>query len=106
MLIQNQVVSSIPEIPAEYSVQIYERLNQEFVRDIVLFGSRAKGNFHDGSDIDICLFGTFSNQELWQLSDAVDDLELPWKTDIVGFHLLNSPSLQEHILRVGLLLVL
>jgi len=89
--LQNPVIQSISGIPQEYTIQMYDKLKKENVIDIVLFGSRAKGNFHDGSDIDICLFGNISTQEIWNLSDAVDDLELPWKTDIVAYHLLNSP---------------
>ena len=45
------------------------------VEKVILYGSRAKGNFKNGSDIDITLFGNQLNQQiLFQLIDKIDDL--------------------------------
>jgi predicted nucleotidyltransferase len=70
----------------------------------VLYGSRAKGNFKPGSDIDLTLFGTdLSHELLLDLLVELDDLLLPWMIDLSLFASLNHPALQEHITRVGVL---
>ena len=68
----------------------------------VLYGSRAKGNFKPGSDIDLTLFGTdLTHELLLDLLVELDDLLLPWMIDLSLFASLNHPALQEHINRVG-----
>lgn len=68
----------------------------------VLYGSRAKGNFRDGSDIDLCLIApTLSLAEQLQIETELDDLLLPYKIDLSRFHVLDNPALIEHIQRVG-----
>jgi len=70
----------------------------------VLYGSRAKGNFKPGSDIDLTLFGSdLSHELLLDLLVELDDLLLPWMIDLSLFASLNHPALQEHITRVGVL---
>ena len=67
-----------------------------------LYGSRAKGNFTPGSDIDLTLFGTdLTHELLLDLLVELDDLLLPWMIDLSLFASLNHPALQEHINRVG-----
>ena len=45
------------------------------IEKAVLFGSRAKGNFRPGSDIDLSLYGeTISSKELGEISSELDDL--------------------------------
>jgi len=101
-LINQTVTNEICGIPNLYTAMILNALQADFVEQVVVFGSRAKGNFNEGSDIDLCIFGNFSIPQLWQLEGRIDDLELPWKTDLVGFHLLQSEALKEHIIRVGI----
>ena len=96
------VSADIEGIPKAYTQRIIRALEANFEEHIVIFGSRAKGNFYDGSDIDICLFGNFTLAQLWELEGNIDRLELPWKIDLLGFHLLNSEELKEHIMRVGI----
>ena len=68
----------------------------------VLYGSRAKGNFKPGSDIDLTLYGAgLTDALLLDLLVELDDLLLPWMIDLSLFASLNHPALQEHIERVG-----
>jgi uncharacterized protein len=72
------------------------------IEQAVLYGSRAKGNFKPGSDIDLTLYGADLNHELLlDLLVELDDLLLPWMIDLSLFTSLNHPALQEHIARVG-----
>ncbi len=72
------------------------------IEEAIIYGSRAKGNFRQGSDIDITLKGKNLKDEIrskvWL---DIDDLNTPYLFDISVFHLLNSGSLTEHINRVG-----
>ncbi len=69
---------------------------------ITLYGSRAKGNWRLGSDIDLCIDGAdLSLQELDEIDVRIDDLLLPWKVDITVLQQVDNPDLIEHIERVG-----
>lgn len=67
-----------------------------------VYGSRAKGNFRPGSDLDLTLEGpnlTFG--DLTRISMALDDLMLPWKIDLSLLSHIDNPDLLAHIARVG-----
>ena len=74
------------------------------VDKIVLFGSRAKGNYRDGSDIDLCLFGDLALTNIYQINNALDELMLPYKIDIIIYKNMTNQALIEHIERVGIVL--
>ncbi len=66
-----------------------------------LYGSRAKGNFKPGSDIDMVLKGPELNLKLLnKISIDLDDLLLPYTFDLSLYHQINNPDLIEHIKRV------
>jgi predicted nucleotidyltransferase len=68
----------------------------------VLYGSRAKGTFRPGSDIDLTLEGEgIRPDEMAKIEQALDDLLLPYKFDVSLFHQLTHPGLADHIRRVG-----
>lgn len=71
------------------------------VTGAILFGSRAKGNFRNGSDIDLALQGPIDFSELAKIAWELDDLLLPWEIDLLQFDNLTNPELREHIARVG-----
>ncbi|HPE19030.1 MAG TPA: nucleotidyltransferase domain-containing protein [Tenuifilaceae bacterium] len=73
-----------------------------FVEKVVIYGSRAKGNFEEGSDIDITLIGENITQNyLNKISLKLDDLLLPYKFDISVFNQISNPNLVDHIQRIG-----
>ncbi len=73
------------------------------IEKAVLYGSRAKGNFKAGSDIDLSLFGAGLTQKSCMIiAEALDDLLLPHSIDLSVYALLNHPNLEAHIERVGL----
>jgi len=72
------------------------------IQSAVLYGSRAKGNFKQGSDIDLSLMGDkLTNTHLADITDQLDDLLLPYTIDLSIFATLDHPDLREHIQRVG-----
>lgn len=69
---------------------------------VILYGSRAKGTYRMGSDIDITLVGnTLSKTDLNNIDNEIDDLLLPYFFDISLFHQLSNMDLVKHIERVG-----
>ena len=72
------------------------------IEKALLYGSRAKGNYRNGSDIDLTLFGAGLNFSLLtRLDNELDDLLLPYKFDLSFFANLTHPELIDHIQRVG-----
>jgi len=72
------------------------------VKEIVLFGSRAKGSFQNGSDIDLVVKGTeLSFDDLQNLRVALDELNLPWEIDLLHYETITDPAVKEHIDRIS-----
>lgn len=73
------------------------------VEQVILYGSRAKGTYKNGSDIDLTLKG--NNLDLTvinKISDEIDDLFLPYSFDISIFNQITNADLIDHINRVGI----
>ena len=76
--------------------------NYPSVDSVILYGSRAKGNFKTGSDIDITLIGeNLSYKDLVNISLELDDLLLPYEFDLSIYNNIDSEDLLLHIKRVG-----
>ena len=74
------------------------------IEKVILYGSRAKGNYHNGSDIDITLKGeklTLSNS-VYPITEELDELYLPYMFDISIFSYIKDQDMIDHINRVGL----
>ena len=75
----------------------------EEVDQATIYGSRAKGNYSNGSDIDITLLGDnlTLNNSVYPLMDELDELYLPYTFDISIFNQIDNKDLIDHIKRVG-----
>ena len=75
------------------------------VERAVVYGSRAKGNYKPGSDIDLTLFpapgASIDHRELGNIEEEIDDLLLPYMVDLSVFDQIDNDALREHIERVG-----
>lgn len=86
---------------------IIARINAVFsrwpgVQRAILYGSRAKGNYRDGSDIDLTIVGnTVTQSDLLKIAAELDDLLLPYKIDLSLMHQIEDEAVIEHIKRVG-----
>ncbi|MFY0642110.1 MAG: nucleotidyltransferase domain-containing protein [Bermanella sp.] len=70
---------------------------------VKLYGSRAKGNYRPGSDVDLAMFGdNFSHKDLTSLALQLDDLMLAYTFDLSRFQDIESDELVEHINRIGI----
>lgn len=93
---------TIPGIPEHSSQQLLGLFEQHSgVQQVWLFGSRAMGRHHPGSDLDLCLVGeAISHPDRLRLMQAIDELLLPWQVDLALRHELPE-ELLEHLERVG-----
>lgn len=73
------------------------------VERAVLFGSRAKGTYKSGSDIDLSLEGAALEwRVVGRLYDALDDLLLPFKFSLIVHDKALDSEVAAHIARVGI----
>lgn len=72
------------------------------IETVILYGSRAKGGYRLGSDIDLTIEGQGLDLSLLlAVEEEIDDLLLPWMVDLSLFDQIDNVSLVEHIRRLG-----
>lgn len=73
------------------------------IKQAILYGSRAKGDYRTGSDIDLTLKtnNRFSRSNLLNIAGDFDDSNLPYFVDVSVYDKLSNPDLKTHIDRVG-----
>ena len=74
------------------------------LKKVILYGSRAKGNYKAGSDIDLALIGdnlTLKNS-IYPLMEKLD--ELPYFVDIAIYDKIKNNELKEHINKIGIVI--
>ena len=66
---------------------------------VIVYGSRAMGNFREGSDIDMAIIADkpLSYDNLVQVAGAFDDSSLPYLVDVSDFSQIKSEPLKDHI---------
>lgn len=86
-----------------------EQINSIFVKhpsieQVIVYGSRAKGNYKTGSDLDLTICSTELNQRLLlQIMTELDDLLLPYSIDLSIYQQIDNPNLIQHIQRIGMI---
>ncbi len=84
-----------------------QKMNSVFLKHVeitkvVIYGSRAKGDFKASSNIDLSVFTDKKDISfLSKVAQEIDDLGLPYKVDISIFSLIENESLIKHIKLIG-----
>lgn len=69
---------------------------------VVIFGSRAKGTYKPGSDIDLAVMNTGGlPQTIARISSDLEESNLPYSVDLVYFPFLENQDFISHIKRIG-----
>ena len=73
------------------------------IEEAVIFGSRAQGNYKNGSDVDIALKGKDIDAGIishisYRLNE---ETLLPYKFDIINYHTITNDDLIEQINQTG-----
>ncbi|MFN4198423.1 MAG: nucleotidyltransferase domain-containing protein [Flavobacterium sp.] len=80
--------------------QIFEKFSQ--VKEVVLYGSRAKQTHHDRSDIDLVICNSsIDRSTLGKIKMEIDNSDIPYTVDLQIFEKLKNQDLLDHIQRVG-----
>lgn len=66
------------------------------IEKVVIYGSRAKGTFKNGSDIDFAIW-TDKPELVLRIAGELDDLPTPYKFDVVNFNTIELESLKNSI---------
>ena len=72
------------------------------IEKVVIYGSRAKGTYHNGSDIDFAVWSEDSDKistYLWEL----DELPTPYKFDVIDYKNLSHSGMKNSIDQDGIL---
>lgn len=73
------------------------------ITQVLLFGSRAKGTYHEGSDIDLAIVGEgITFRQLLDMGAQIESLGLLYKVDLVDYGKNETKPIGEHIRRVGI----
>ena len=77
------------------------------IHKLVLFGSRAKGNYKPGSDVDLSIDCTNAGYEtaVRLASQLNEETTMPYFFDVVDYRSIAEPALIDHIDRVGIVLL-
>lgn len=73
------------------------------LESVIIYGSRALGNFKNGSDIDLTIKGCSLNIDtLTKIANDLDELLTPYKFDLSSFSDIDNLDLKENIKKVGM----
>lgn len=72
------------------------------IEQVLIFGSRARGNHQPGSDIDLAVVSSsMSSSEFSLLWGALDELPVLFKMDVLHFNDVSNLKLKENIVKYG-----
>ena len=73
------------------------------VKKVMIYGSRAKGNFKNGSDIDFAVWTDDKSAYELRIEAELDDLETPYMFDVTDYKNLTHEGMKNSIDRDGVL---
>jgi predicted nucleotidyltransferase len=89
----------------EQSLNTLEAIFKKYpgITKVILYGSRAMGNYKNGSDIDMTfeVDDSFGYSDLAHIAGDFDDSNLPYFVDCSIYKKLSNENLKNHIDRVG-----
>ena len=72
------------------------------IQKVLIFGSRSKGNFRPGSDIDLAVIGKdIDYNQLLTIRCEIDDLDMIYTIDLLDYQKEVGTPIGDHIDRVG-----
>ncbi len=85
--------------PRSKDMIVHALMKREEIEKAAIFGSRAIGNYKNGSDIDLAIYGSFITEEtVNNLSVELNEkLPIPYYFDIVHYDSLKHDGLRKHI---------
>ena len=70
------------------------------IEKVVIYGSRAKGTYHNGSDIDFAIW-TKNNENIARILSELDELPTPYMFDVTNYNTLSHEGMKNSIDKDG-----
>ena len=85
------------------TIDLIKKLFQTFekVEKVKIFGSRAKGNFKNSSDIDFAVYGEINEKLLLHIASELDELPTPYKFDVIHYNDIENEKFKQSIDEFG-----
>jgi predicted nucleotidyltransferase len=72
------------------------------IERVIIYGSRAKGNFRENSDVDLIITNSkIDRHDIGKILSEIDDSNFSYIVDLQDFNTINNRDLIDHINRVG-----
>lgn len=85
----------LPDKTIETIIKLFASFKE--INEVKIFGSRARGDFKKGSDIDLALFGEINEKLLRHITSELDELPTPYKFDVVNYNDIDNIDLKQNI---------
>ena len=69
--------------------------------EFIVFGSRARGDYKNGSDLDIAIKGEMDDKKQYEILSSFDLLDIPYMIDIIFVNKINKKELIDSIEKEG-----
>lgn len=79
--------------------------NKYSISKLVLYGSRARGDFTPQSDIDIAIYGNLSPEQELNIKDEIESIPTLLKIDVLFCHRCTNQGLLKNIQKEGVILM-
>ena len=67
------------------------------IEKVIIYGSRALGNYKHNSDIDLAVVGNLKWDFIGHLLEELDSLSTPYLYDVTDYNRITIPELKKHI---------
>lgn len=81
-----------------------EEITKKYKYKFVVFGSRARGDYKNNSDIDIAVLGNVSDEDFYKIQKDFDSIDMDYMLDIVFENKVENTELLENIKKEGILI--
>ena len=71
------------------------------IDEIIIFGSRARGDYREYSDIDIAIKGELTKLEIALIREHLEESKIPYVTDVVEYSKIVDKKFKEEIDKEG-----
>jgi predicted nucleotidyltransferase len=92
----------LTETAFSYLQELFDHYNND-LKEVVIYGSRAVGDYRNGSDIDLAIKGNIKEEQLLELMQKIDSSSIPYEVDLSNYEELESPNLKQHIDECGII---
>jgi predicted nucleotidyltransferase len=96
----NYLETGLSDQNANLLLEVFKKY--DFIDEIILYGSRAKGNFTDRSDVDLVIVGKPKDRfDISKVINEIEETSFPYNIDLQLYSDIKNYQLLDHINRLG-----